>query len=308
MFNVVWVALWVSSSIRYLGHFKFLFTVNSSFSISTKQRRDASFFLCGEVSRYIHKLSSRCYTSDAIPLENSWFLLLGFQTSDGTFLSRDEFLIRLNISNKVTTASKRKAEGVHSGKRVERAILQKTTDTIKSEFVQDGLQYLQSLIREVLQQAGLSSNIIKGLAAFDPFILFKRPIEVALRHFDLLYDTFLRRSWVAAANQAACRDEYVSLLDYLRANYSPDFVVTDSARDLIDFLINLEILQSRSLLIYLFKLSCLCITTVSPQYPPVTVGRIDTSGYCDRFTDVVSPSQSYLSAVPGSVPYCSSDT
>ena len=107
-------------------------------------------------------------------LENSWFLLLGFQTSDGTFLSKVEFLIRLNISNKVTTASKRKAEGVHSGKRVERAILQRTTDTIKSEFVQDGLQYLQSLIREVLQQAGLSSNIIKGLAAFDPFILFKR--------------------------------------------------------------------------------------------------------------------------------------
>ena len=174
--------------------------------------------------------------------------------------------------------------------------------------MQDGLQYLQSLIREVLQQAGLSSKIIKGLAAFDNFILFKRPIEVALRHFDLLYDTFLRQSWVAAANQAACRDEYVSLLDNLRASYSPDFVVTDSSRDLIDFLINLEFLQSRSLLIYLFKLSCLCITTVSPQCPPVTVGRIDTSGYCDRLTDAVLPSQSYLSAVPGSVPYCSSDT
>ena len=113
---------------------------------------------------------------------------------------------------------------------------------------------------------------------------------------------------MTAANQAACRDEYVSLLDYLRANYSLDFVVTDSARNLIDFLINLEFLQSRSLLFYLFKLSCLCITTVSPQYPPVSVGRFDTSGYCDRFTDVVLPSQSYLSAVPGSVPYCSSDT
>ena len=183
-------------------------------------------------------------------------------------MSRDEFLIRLNIKNTVTTASKRKAEGVHSGKRVERAILQKMTDTIKSEFVQDGLQYLQCLIREVLQQAGLSSNVFKGLAAFDHLILFKRPIEVALRHFDFLYGTFLRRSWVTATNQVACRDEYVSLLDYLRANYSPDFVVTDFARDLIDFLINLEFLQSRSLFIYLFKLSFLCITTVSPQYPP----------------------------------------
>ena len=137
--------------------------------------------------------------------------------------------------------------------------------------------------------------------------MFKRPIEVALRQFDLLYDTFLRRSWVTAANQVACRDEYVSLLNNLRANYSPDIVVTDLARDLFDFLINVEFLQSRRLLINLFKLSCFCITTISPQYPSVSVGCIDTSGYCDRFTDVVLPSQSYLSAVPGSVPYCSSD-
>ena len=269
---MVWITIWVSSPLRYLGHFSFLFAVNSSLSINTKHRRDASVFLCAEVSRYIHKFCSRCYApADTIPLENSWFLLLGFRTSDGTFLSGEEFLIRLNMSNKVTTASKRKAEGVHSGKRVERAILQKTTDTIKAEFVQDGLQYLQCLIGEVLRQTGLSSNIIKGLAAFDAFIMFKRPIEVALRLFDLLYDTFQRRSWVTAANQVACRDEYVSLLDYLRANYSPDFVVTDSARDLIDFLINLEFLQSRRLLIYLFKLSCLCITTISPQYPSVSV-------------------------------------
>ena len=261
----------------------------------------------GEISRYIHKLCSRCYTSDTIPLENSWFLLLGFRASDGTFLSGEEFLIRFNMSKNVATASKRNAEGVHSGKRIEKAILQKTADTIKAEFVQHGLQYLQCFIGEVLRQAGLNSNIIKRLAAFDPFIMFKRPIEVALRHFYLLYDTFLRRSWVTVANHVACRDEYVRLLEYLWANYSPDFVVTNLARDLIDYLINLEFLQSRRLLIYLFKLRCLCITTISPQYPSVTVGRIDTSGYCDRFTDVVLPSQSYLSAIPGSVSYCSSD-
>ena len=225
-----------------------LFAVNSSFSINTEQRRDASFFLCGEVLRYIHKLCPRCYTSDTIPLEKSWFPLLGFRTSDVLDPAKHE----QQSHNGEQTESGR----VHSGKRVERAILQKTTDTIKAEFVQDVLQYLQCLIGEVLRQAGLSSNIIKGLAAFDPYMMFRRPIEVALRHFDLLYDTFLRRSWVTVANQVACRDEYVSFLDYLRANYFPDFVVTDLARDLIDFMINLEFLQSRRLLIYLFKLSC----------------------------------------------------
>ena len=154
-----------------------------------------SFFLCGEVSRYIYKLLARCHTSDTIPLKKFWFLLLGFRTSDGSFLSGEEFLIRLNMSNKVATASKRKAGGVHSGKRIERAILQKTADTIKAEVVQDGLQYLQCLIGEVLHPTGLSSNIIKGL-----FIMLKRPTEVALQPFDPLYDKFLRQSWVTTAN------------------------------------------------------------------------------------------------------------
>ena len=52
----------------------------------------------------------------------------------------------------------------------------------------------------VLRQAGLCSNLVRGLAAFDPYIMVKRPTEVALRHFDLLYRTFQLRSWVSSAN------------------------------------------------------------------------------------------------------------
>ena len=286
----------------------FLFADNSSFLVNGQYRRDATFFLCGEVSRFIHRLCFRCYTADTVPLESAWLSLLSFQTSEGTFQTEEDFLVRHQMTNKVGIAARQKAEGVHSGKRVDRSVIQKTASTIKSEFTQDVLKYIQYLIGAVLKQTGLSSYIIKGLAAFDPNLLLKRPTEVCLRHFDILYSTFRRRSWVLAANEPTSRDQYIALLDYLRANYSADFEVTDAAQDLIEFMMNLEFLQSQEHLSYLFKLCCLCITTVSTTYPAVKMGGISTSGHQGRFTDVILPGQSYLSNVPGSVHLCVDET
>ena len=138
-------------------------------------------------------------------MENAWFQLLNFRTSDGVFIPEAEFLARLKITNKVATASKQRSEGVHSGQKTERSVIQKTAEAIKSKFVQDGQNYLKYLLGEVLHEPGLSSNIIKGLAAFDPTVMLKRPIDIALKHFELLYSTFLLRSWVLEADESACR-------------------------------------------------------------------------------------------------------
>ena len=144
-----------------------------------------------------------------------------------------EFITRLKMANKVSKASKQKAEGIQSGKRVEKDVINKTAGTVREEFVRDGQSYLQFLIGEVLRRTGLNSNLVKGLAAFDPYVMFKRPTEVALRHFDMLYNTFFLRSGVTVTNESACRDEYLALLDHLRTSYPSSFEVTDSSRDLI---------------------------------------------------------------------------
>ena len=284
------------------------FLDNTSFIINAQHRRDASFFLCGEASKFIYQLCFRCFTSDSVPLPSAWFLLLGLQVGDGTLMAAGEFLVRLNMANKVASACKRKAEGVHSGKRSDRALVQKTAETIKAEFVQDAMAYLKHLLSEVLRQAGLSSNIIKGLAAFDPHIMVKRPTVVALRHFDILFSSFQRRSWISASVEATCRDQYVELIDYLRAKYSGGLEVTEEVKDLIDFLKNLDLLQTREHLLHLFTLCCLCATTVGPELPVVKEGRVDTFGQRGCFIDVVLPIQSYLIGVPGSVARCTSES
>ena len=279
----------------------------SSFVVNLQGQRDASFFLCGEVCRFVSKLCARCYLPETIPLENSWFLLLNFKASGGKFISEEDFLIRHRLTNRLATASKQCADVVHLNKKSEKAAIDKTAAETTSSFVKEGLHFIQYLIKQVLNQAGLSSEVIKGLAAFDPFILFKRPTEVGLRHFEVLYSTFQLRSWFSSENENICRDEYLALLDHLRVNYPPDFDFKENSSDLIDFLMRLEFFQTHEHIFYLFKLCCLCLTGQSPQYPPVSFGSVDTSGYRGRFADLVVPCQSYLSCVPDSISYCCSD-
>ena len=278
----------------------------ASFPVNFQQRRDSSFYLCGEVCQFLSLLCSLAYTPDTVPLANAWFLLLRFQTSEATFLDGEEYLVRLRLFHKVSAASKAKAEGMHFGKKPERPAILATTETVKSDFVKDSQQYIQYLVIEVLRQTGLTTNIVKGMAAFDPFILFKRPMDVALRHFDILYSTFSLRSWVSNANESLCRDQYMQLLDHLHTAYDPSFDISSVSADLIVFLSELEFLRNRSCLFYLFKLCCLCATSVSPTYPDITFA-ISTAGRHSRLTDVIFPSQSYVANVRDAVAFCSDD-
>ena len=219
----------------------------------------------------------------------------------------DEFLIRLKMVHKVTSASNLKAAGLHFNKKSSKAAISATAETAKSDFISAAMKYNEFVLGEVLRHTGLSSDIVKCLAAFEPFIVLKRPVEVALRHFDTLFSTFQLRSWVSLSNEAVFRDEYVGLLDHLRTSHSSSFDLPDSSPDLIDFLMGLDFFQTHEYVSYLFRLCCLCVTSVSPQYPAVTMGKIDTTVLRSRMADVIFPCQSYLSEVPGSLVFCSSE-
>ena len=152
-------------------------------------------------------------------------------------MEEDEFLIRLKMTNEVAAASNLKAAGLNFNKKSSKAAIDKTAEAAKTDFVTSAKRFIEYLLRVVLQHTGLSSDIVKGLAAFDPHIMLKRPTEVALRHFGNLYSTFQLRSFVSATNEASCRDEYLAILDYLRTNHSSDFSLTSGPLDLVEFLI-----------------------------------------------------------------------
>ena len=116
----------------------------------------------------------------------------------------EEFLVRINLSTKVATASKLRTESLHFGKRSERAAKQKTITEFQTGFANDGLKYIRYLLDGVLGLVGLNTHlvkglkyirylidgvlglvglntyIVKGLATFDSYILLKRPTATAL--------------------------------------------------------------------------------------------------------------------------------
>ena len=102
-------------------------------------------------------------------------------------------------------------------------------------------------------------------------------------------------------------DQYMQLLDHLRTSHGSNFDLTSTSSDLIEFLVGLEFLQDRAHLFHLFKLCCLCATSVSPAFPDGTSGAVTTAGRQNHFTDVIRPSQSYLAIVRDSVAFCSND-
>ena len=112
----------------------------------------------------------------------------------------DEFLFRQKLTNKVNSASIEKTDDIHSITGATQATIQNTADTVKADFVISGLRYISYLLDEVLRQYGHTMDILKGLAALDPFIFLKRPTEVALRHLRRLL-----RSWVTSADEPAYR-------------------------------------------------------------------------------------------------------
>ena len=90
---------------------------------------------------------------------------------------------------------KAKAGGDHQGKKSNKATTQKTADKIKSDFATEAQKFsVRFLLSRILRQSELNSSICEEMATFDPFILFKRPIDIALRHLDLIYSTFQWRS------------------------------------------------------------------------------------------------------------------
>ena len=111
----------------------------SSFVVNLHQRRDASFYLFGEASQFVYRLCSRCITPDTVPLENSWFLLMGFKTAEGKFKEVEDFLIRLKLSSKVAAASKIKAEGLLVGKKPNKATIQKIVNEVRRRSVSSNI-------------------------------------------------------------------------------------------------------------------------------------------------------------------------
>ena len=93
------------------------------------------------------------------------FLLIAFKTNQKKFMEGKILLMRRELTSKVATASKIKAEGLFIGKKSDKATLQKMINTIETDFITDGLNLISYLLDGICPKSDVNSDLVGGLAA-----------------------------------------------------------------------------------------------------------------------------------------------
>ena len=283
-------------------------SVVSCFNRSLNNKRDAGFYVFGQLSRFIRKLCVRCLIDRCMPADDDWVGLLSLHLEGQEALLPDDFLHRLNLSQKLEQALNRKAAAELSDKKLDRAKADDLVAELKKEFCDLARHYYLFLIEGVRKHVTMTTNNVRGMASFDPYVMFEMPLNFATRCFADLYRGFRLRGWVQDTNEQICRDEYIGVLTHLRGSRVSLTSSPSALHDIVDFLSNLPALKERGHIYYLFKLSCLCLTDKSSTLPVVRFGAVTTDSLNCRSTDVIMPVQSILANLPYSVPVCTSDS
>ena len=278
----------------------------ASFDRSLSGCRDSGFFMFGQLCKFIHRLASRIAQPASIPICTDWFGLLSFELDDLVPLSPSEFLKRLKLRGDLDAACRVKAERDTSSKPGSLAVAELSSKA-KEQFGQECIDYILYLLRVLQKHTSLTSNIVKGMASFDPQVLFSTTSDLASRCFGEIYSCFLLQKWVAVGDLTSYRDEYLEFVDHLKVTQPLFREKPLSVPDVVAHLIPNASLRARSRLLYIFELSCLCLTEESVSLPSVSFSGVDTSDLNCPYSDAILPVQSFLSVVPHGVGVCTDE-
>ena len=280
----------------------------TSFVPHLVERRDHGFHIYRQLCQYLFKLGRRCIKAKSLPQETDLSGILGISVSDARALAVPDFIARSKLDQRLNTACKIKAEKELSDKKINRANLPKLVKESKEEFGRLGRSYVAYLFHAVQSNLQLTSDIVKGMGAFDLDIMFRSPLSQALYCFKQLFRSFQLRGYYQADDESICTEEYLSFLDELRKEFpdldQPRIIITDA----VSFISGHVTLQSRPHLARIFRLCCLCLDQNFNAMPAVKFGSVRTDDPKSKLIDTILPVQSYFINVGRSIDALTTDS
>ena len=179
----------------------------SSFERSLSRRRDAGFFLCGQLCQFVRTLASRSLLTASIPDADDWLSLISFEVSAIKPLSSRQFLRRIQLETKVAAGAKIKAEQDISERSGSRDGLDKAIEKVMDNFALTARNYVTFLIESTLGHITITADVVRGLASFDPQVLFVLPTSLSYSLFTTLYRSLSSREWVKEVDEQLCLDQ-----------------------------------------------------------------------------------------------------
>ena len=221
--------------------------------------------------------------------------------SDAQALSVTDFIVRSKLERRLNTACKIKAEKELSDKKASRANLPKLVKANKEEFGRLGRSYVAYLFQAAQSNLQLTSDIVKGMGAFDLDVIFRSPLSQALYCFKQLFRSFHSRGYCQADDESIYTEEYLSFLDELRKEFpdldQPRVIIIDA----VSFISGHVTLLTRPHLARIFRLCCLCLDQNYTPMPTVKFGSVRTDDPKCQLVDSILPVQSYFTNVGRSI-------
>ena len=125
--------------------------------------------------------------------------------------------------------------------------------------------------------------------------------------FAPLFRSFSLRCWLEGFPEDNCKDEYMEFNDHFRHTYSALKNSPEGFTDMVDLLISMPELRSRSLLRRLFRLSNMCLSDDTALLPPIKFQDVDDQSSRCRLSHILLPAQPYLTVVPNGSANCTSE-
>ena len=242
-------------------------------------------------------IAKRCVNAKNLPPEAEFTKILDLPIAEAKALKITEFLSRMKIGAKFDHACKVKADREKHDKKYQGEPIEAVIKAVKEEFGRLARSYLVYLLSETQGLKGLTTNIIRGLCAFDLNTLLVEPLELGKYCIGQLFSSFRLRDYYSPTEESQCLDEYITFVDDLRQRYTSMSQPTFFIFDTIDFLSGQETLQSRPLLYKLFRLSCLCIDVPFAELPMIKFWGFNSDDPTCQLIDLIQPVQSYFTNV-----------
>ena len=111
----------------------FCVSVITCFEHSLSNKRDAGFYVYGQLARFNHKLCVRCQIERCVPQDDDWTGLLSLHIVGQEVLLPDDFLHRLILTSKVEAALRKRAAAEVSNKKLYRSIFDELVVELQTE-------------------------------------------------------------------------------------------------------------------------------------------------------------------------------
>ena len=259
-------------------------------------KRDQGFFLCGQMLVLLHRLLRRIISRESLPEKDDWDALLGFEFVDAQLLSISQFMEKSVFRKKQMRAAKgrnnvqkEKSKGTKTD-----VIASAITGDMFNPHVNQRRAYFCYVRCELLKHPTFKFDLVVGLACFDYSLLFTLLRGQAMDCHLRLLQSFCVRGRLAKELKNVHIDDYLNFIDDLRVVYLGELHIAPKIEDMITFLSSSPELSKREYKLYVFKLCCLCLGHVVPEWPNVLLGSPSRRVAGVDLADVIEPVQSYL--------------